>query len=154
MSFKLSESCLEVVCAGIYFDLIKGGYCLRTALVLRWYSHTLNPIYTLNIFVETFFSPVFFLVCRPSFCPCAKRPIESLNNLTFETRKTVLPKQVFVILRGKGECEDFLSFIIRLNQRQSPSAPLVSKEIETDFFVVVFPKVAVVSRKVKRCGRS
>ena len=43
----------------------------------------------------------------PSFLSCAKRPIESLNNLTFETRKTILPKQVFVILRwgkefGKG----------------------------------------------------
>merc|ERR1712072_933866 len=43
---------------------------------------------------------------------------------TFQTRKTVLPKQVFAIQRGKGEYEDFLSFIIRLNQRQSPPAPL------------------------------
>ena len=102
-------------------------YCLRTALVLRWYSHTLNPIYTLNIFVETFFRQFFFGL--PSFfLSCAKRPIESLNNLTFQTRKTVLPKQVFVIQRGKRECEDFLSFIIRLNKRKSPSATLVSKE--------------------------
>ena len=68
------------------------------------------------------------------------RIFSRINNLTFETRKTVLPKQVFVIQRGKGECEDFLSFIIRLNQRQSPSAPLVSKEIETDFFCRRFSK--------------
>ena len=32
ISLKLSESCLEVVCAGIYFDLPNGGYSLSTCL--------------------------------------------------------------------------------------------------------------------------
>ena len=134
MYLKLSFCCLKVVCAGIYFDLKNLGvlpsYCVSAKVVLPY----LKPHIYAKHFCRNIFSPVFFLVCRPSFCPCAKRPIKSLNNLTFETRKTVLPKQVFVIQRGKGEYEDFLSFIIRLNQRQSPSAPLVSKEIETDFF--------------------
>ena len=108
--------------------------------MLRWYYHTLNPIYTLNIFVETFFRQFFFGL--PSFfLSCAKRPIESLNNLTFQTRKTVLPKQVFVIQRGKGECEDFLSFINHLNRRKSPSTTLVSKEIETNFRSSFFQKL-------------
>ena len=62
---------------------------------------------------------------------CALRPIESLNNLTFETRKTVLSKQVFVIQRGKREYEHFLWPVNHLNQRKSPSAPLVSKEKRT-----------------------
>ena len=62
------------------------------------------------------------------------RPIESLNNLTFEnayhgTSKTSIRNPA----RGK-EYEHFLSFINHLNQRKSPSAPLVSQEIETDFF--------------------
>ena len=91
---------------------------------------------TLNTFVEIF----------PSSFSCAKRPFESSikYTLTFETRETILSKQVVVIQRGgKGEHEHFLSFVIRLNRRKSPSAPLVRKEIETNFKFVVFPKVAV-----------
>merc|ERR1711990_885108 len=43
---------------------------------------------------------------------------------TFETRKTILPKQVFVFQRGRKEYEHFLSSINHLNKRKSPSAPL------------------------------
>ena len=60
ISFKLSFCCLEVVCVGIYFDLPNGGvlpsYCLSTKGVLSY----LKPLYTLNTFVETFFSPDIF----------------------------------------------------------------------------------------------
>jgi len=56
-----SSNCLFVVCAGIYFDSMHGGrYCLSTASVLRWYSHTLNRIQTLIVLVETFFLASFF----------------------------------------------------------------------------------------------
>ena len=62
-------SCLEVVCAGIYFDLKNGvvlpSYCLSTKVVL-----TLNHIQTLNIFVETFFSRQFFWFTVLLFVVC------------------------------------------------------------------------------------
>merc|ERR1711959_574048 len=43
---------------------------------------------------------------------------------TFETWKTTLQKQVFIILRGK-EYELFLYLVNHLNQRKSPSATLM-----------------------------
>jgi hypothetical protein len=47
ISFKLSGSCLEVVCAGIYFDLKKQGvlpqYCLSTKGVLSYLKSPQNP---------------------------------------------------------------------------------------------------------------
>jgi len=49
-------------------------------------------------------------------------------------------KQVLVPIRGKKKYQHFLSFIIHLNQRKSPSATLVSQEIETDFFVIIFSR--------------
>ena len=57
-------------------------------------------------------------------------------------------KQVLVPKRGKKKYQHFLYPVNHLNQRKSPSAPLVSQEIETDFFVVVFPERSRFSRKV------
>ena len=57
-----------------------------------------------------------------------------INNLTIQTRNTVLSKQILVPKRGKKKYQHFLYPVNHLNQRKSPSAPLVSKEIETDFF--------------------
>ncbi len=62
------------------------------------------------------------------------------NNLTVQTRNTVLSKQIFVIQRGKREYKHLLYPVNHLNQRKSPSATLVSKEIETDFRYVFFQK--------------
>ena len=42
-------------------------------------------------------------------------------------------KQVLVPKRGKKKYQQFLYPVNYLNQRKSPSAPLVSQEIETDF---------------------
>ncbi len=57
-----------------------------------------------------------------------------INNLTIQTRNTVLSKQLLVPKRGKKKDQHFLYPVNHLNQRKSPSAPLVSQEIETDFF--------------------
>ena len=57
-----------------------------------------------------------------------------INNLTIQTCNTVLSKQLLVPKRGKKEYQHFLYPVNHLNQRESPSAPLVSQEIETDFF--------------------
>ena len=59
--------------------------------------------------------------------------LSRINNLTIQTRTTVLSKQVLVPKRGKKEYLHFHSFINYINQRKLPSAPLVSKEVETDF---------------------
>ena len=62
-----SSNCLKVVwklsVPYYIFTLKNKGYCLSTASVPRWYSHTLNPVHTLNTFVETFFRQL-FLVCK------------------------------------------------------------------------------------------
>ena len=42
--------------------------------------------------------------------------------------------------RGKKKFQHFLYPVNHLNQQKSPSAPLVSKEIETDFFRRRFSK--------------
>ena len=60
--------------------------------------------------------------------------LSRINNLTIQTRTTSLQKQVLVPKRGKKKYQHFLYPVNHLNQRKSPSAPLVSKEIETDFF--------------------
>jgi len=69
-----------------------GLYCLSTASVLRWYSHTLNRIQTLIVLVETFFLASFFLFAvLLLFVVCLQtNRIFNLNNLTFQTRNTVL----------------------------------------------------------------
>ena len=59
--------------------------------------------------------------------------LSRINNLTFQTRTTVLSGQELVRKRGEKKCQHFLYSVNHLNQRKSPSAPLVSKEIETDF---------------------
>ena len=56
----------------------------------------------------------------------------------------ITSKQVLVPKRGKKKHQHFLCPVNHLNQRQSPSATLVSKEIETTFRSSFFPK----SRKV------
>ena len=112
------------------------GYCLSTALVRRGYSHTLNQLRTLNTFVETFFSPDIFGLASSFFLSCVFwiRIFYRINNLTFQARTTITSKQVLVPKRGKKKYQHFLYPVNHLNQRKSPSAPLVSKEIETDFF--------------------
>ena len=57
-----------------------------------------------------------------------------INNLTIRTRHTVLSQQLLVPKRGKKKYQYFLYPVNHLNQRKLPSATLVSKEIETDFF--------------------
>ena len=59
--------------------------------------------------------------------------LSRINNLTIQTRTTITSKQVLVPKRGKKKYQHFLYPVNHLNQRKSPSAPLVSKEIETDF---------------------
>jgi len=92
ISSKLSESCLEVVCAGIYFDLQNKGYCLSTALVRKGCSHTLNHVNTLNNFVETFFSPDSFGLASSFFLSFVFwiRIFYRINILTFQARTTSL----------------------------------------------------------------
>ena len=73
--------------------------------------------------------------------------LSRINNLTIQTRTTVLSKQALVPKRGKKKDRDFVYPVNHLNQRKSPSAPLVSKEIETDFnrsSSFFFPKFAEV----------
>ena len=60
--------------------------------------------------------------------------LSRILNLTIQTRTTVLSRQELVHKRGKKRYQHFLYPVDNLNQRKSPSAPLVSKEIETDFF--------------------
>ena len=83
-----------------------------------------------------------FFVCRLLFVVCLKTKSNLFpnNNLTVQTRNTVLSKQIFVIQRGKREYKHLLYPVNHLNQRKSPSATLVSKEIETDFRYVFFQK--------------
>ena len=126
-----------------------GEYCLRTASVRRGYSHTLNHLKTLNVFVETFFSPdsfgllLLFLVCLldTNLLPNKYPHFSSAYDIT--------SKQVLVPKRGKKKYQRFLYPVNHLNQRKSPSAPLVSKEIETDFFRRRFSKSRGSSRS---CG--
>ena len=72
--------------------------------------------------------------------------------LTFQTRKTEISKQVFVIQRGKRENEDFLYPVNHLNRRKSPSAPLLSKEKLT-ILDRVFPHLHT-THKVRYFSRS
>ena len=70
-----------------------GEYCLRTASVRRGYSHTLNHLKTLNIFVETFFSPdVFGLTSSFFFLSYLFwiRIFYRITNLTIQARTTTL----------------------------------------------------------------
>ena len=67
-------------------------------------------------------------------CLLDNRIFSRINNLTFQARTTITSKQVLVPKRGKKKYQHFLYPVNHLNQRKSPSAPLVSKEIETDFF--------------------
>ena len=93
ISSKLSFCCLFVVCAGIYFDLKNKWYSLSTALVRKGYSHTLNHMRTLNMFVETFFSPDSFGLASSfflSFVFSTNRIFSRINNLTIQTRTTSL----------------------------------------------------------------
>ena len=119
-----------------------GEYCLRTASVRRGYSHTLNHPKTLNTFVETFFSPdsfglaSFFLsfVFWIRIFYRINILIRSLHITHFSSAYDITSKQVLVPKRGKKKYQHFLYPVNHLNQRKSPSASLVSKEIETDFF--------------------
>ena len=89
------SSCLKVVWKLSVPEYIltfqTGEYCLSTALGRRGYSHTLNQLRTLNVFVETFFSPdsfglaSFFL----SFVFWI-RIFYRINILTFQARTTSL----------------------------------------------------------------
>ena len=58
----------------------------------------------------------------------------SNNKPHFSSAYDITSKQVLVPKRGKKKYQHFLYPVNHLNQRKSPSAPLVSKEIETDFF--------------------
>ena len=56
-----------------------------------------------------------------------------MNNLTLQTRETVLPKQVFVIQRDKKKYHDVLHPITHLDQPPNFAWPtLASKELKTD----------------------
>jgi len=105
---------------------------LSTYLVLQQLSlfqtntKPLKPIVkTLNSFVETFFSPDIFGLTSSFFLSCVSHYSSAYDDTS---------KQVLVPKRGKKKYQHFLYPVNHLNQRKSPSAPLVSKEIETDFF--------------------
>ena len=89
------------------------------------------------------FSPPFFFV-EPN------QILSRINNLTIQTRNTVLSKQVFVPKRGIKKYQHFIYFISHLNQQNLPSATLVSKEIETDFN----RRRRFFSKSSRSCGRS
>ena len=57
----------------------------------------------------------------------------SNNKPHFSSAYDITSKQVLVPKRGKKKYQRFLYPVNHLNQRKSPSALLVSKEIETDF---------------------
>ena len=87
------------------------------------------------VFSRPFFSkpdifglPSFFFFVEPN------QILSRINNLTIQTRTTVLSHQVLVPKRGKKKDRNSLYPVNHLNQRKSPSTTLVSKEIETDFF--------------------
>ena len=63
-----------------------------------------------------------------------------INDLTFHTRETVFSKQTHVLKRGKKKYYHFLYPVTYLNRRKSPSATLVSKEIETVIDPVFFQR--------------
>jgi hypothetical protein len=73
------------------------------------------------------------LVCRPSFFRRTKSNLIPNKNPHFSSAYDGTSKQVLVPKRGKKKYQHFLYPVNYLNQRKSPSAPLVSKEIETDF---------------------
>ena len=93
-------------------------------------------IKTLNTFVETFSRQMFFFGLTSSvFWSCVSSTIRifsRINNLT-SNAYDITSKQVLVPKRGKKKHQHFLYPVNYLNQRKSPSAPLVSEEIETDF---------------------
>ena len=85
-----------------------------------------------------------FLVCFVFllFVVESNQSFSRRNNLTIQTRKIVLSKQVLVPEIDKRKYQLFFYSVNHLNQRRSPSATLVSKEIYTDFRFVFFSKVA------------
>ena len=74
----------------------------------------------------------FFVVAVRLVC-CFPLFLETKRWPHSKTRKAVLSKQLFVPKRGKKKCSHFFMFVNHLNQRNLPSATLVSKEIETEF---------------------
>ena len=90
------RSCLKVVWKLSVPEYIltfqTGEYCLSTASVRRGYSHTLNHMRTLNIFVETFFSPDSFGLASSFFLSYLFwiRIFSRINNLTIQARTTSL----------------------------------------------------------------
>ena len=85
----------------------------------------------LNTFVETFISTDIFSLTS-SFFYRTLSP-NKLPYLTIQTRTTAFSKQVLVPKRDKKKYQHSLYPVNHLYQRKSPSASLVSKEIETDF---------------------
>jgi len=84
------------------------------------------------VFAVLLFSCVFWIRIFPR-----------INNLTFQTRTTAFSKEVLVPKRDKKKHKHFLYPVNHLYQRYFPSAPLVSKEIETNINRRrFFPKVA------------
>ena len=81
----------------------------------------------------SFKNPQIFFCCRPFWFCCFPLFLETKRWPHSKTRKAVLSKQLFVPKRGKKKCSHFFLFVNHLNQRNLPSATLVSKEIETEF---------------------
>jgi len=79
--------------------------------------------------------PDIFGLTSSFFLSCVFQQLESFSNNKphFSSAYDITSKQVLVPKRGKKKYQHFLYPVNHLIQRQSPSAPLVSKEIETDF---------------------
>ena len=84
-------------------------------------------------------SPDFFLM--PSVWFVSSLFIGKRNaGLTSKTRKAVYSQYLFIPKRGEKKCDHFFLFVNHLNQRKSPSAPLLSQEIESEHRFVFFQK--------------
>jgi hypothetical protein len=66
-------------------------------------------------------------------CLLTIRIYSRINNLTIQTRTTILQNKYSYLNAVKKKHQYFLYSVNNLNQRNLPSATLVSKEIETDF---------------------
>ena len=96
-----------------------------------WICHSMDGFSSSKIAI--FFIAVRLVCFFPLF-------LETKHLPHSKTRKTVLSKQLFVPKRGKKKCSHFFLLVNHLNQRNLPSATLVSKEIETEFRSSFFQK--------------
>ena len=94
------------------------------------------------------FSRQFSFLPPSSFCRVSFQQLEyfSNNKPHFSSAHDITSKQVLAPKRGKKKYQHFFYSVNRLNQRKSPSALLVSKEIES--------RILIVRRRRRRFSKS